>query len=102
VKSSVASALSCCRAAQQGARWLVPWFYRSTHADKGGYFVIDGIAPGNYKLFAWDHVSEGAWLDPEFLKPMQEKGTDITLAEDDNKTVELREIPVASSTSSQP
>lgn len=86
----------------QGPLKRVPWFYRSAHADKGGYFAIGGIAPGNYKLFAWDHVSDGAWLDPEFLKPMQEKGTEVTLAEDDDKTVQLREIPLASSTSSQP
>ena len=32
------------------------------------------LIPTHYKLFSWDEVEEGAWEDPDFLKPFEDKG----------------------------
>jgi len=43
-------------------------FHKEDHTDQYGRFTIKGIAPGRYKLFAWEDVEEGAYQDPEFIK----------------------------------
>jgi hypothetical protein len=42
-----------------------------------GRFTLDGIPPGDYKLFAWAHVEDGAWLDPEFMRVYEDRGTPV-------------------------
>jgi len=42
--------------------------FKTTTADTMGHFSITGIAPGEYKLFAWEQIEESAYQDPEFLK----------------------------------
>jgi hypothetical protein len=44
--------------------------YKSTTTDQNGQFSVRGIAPGDYKLFAWEGIEEGAHQDPEFLPPL--------------------------------
>jgi hypothetical protein len=37
-----------------------PMLYYAASADSMGNFAICGIAPGDYKLFAWDYMPPGA------------------------------------------
>jgi hypothetical protein len=46
-----------------------------------GRFSMDGIPPGKYKLFAWAHVEDGAWLDPEFMRVYDDRGTRVEIDE---------------------
>jgi hypothetical protein len=46
-----------------------------------GRFSLDGIPPGQYKLFAWAHVDDGAWLDPEFMRVYEDRGTRVEIDE---------------------
>jgi hypothetical protein len=41
--------------------------YKTVRTDRSGKFEIQGIAPGEYSVFAWQEVDPGAWLDPKFL-----------------------------------
>lgn len=74
--------------ALRGARLLD----KSTGADQNGRFNLKGIRPGNYKLFAWDDVDSGAWLNPDFLRRFHGEGTEIEVGEGEQKTVGLRQI----------
>jgi hypothetical protein len=67
--------------------------YRSTITEEGGKFKIAGLRPGDYKLFAWEDVEGGAWLDEEFMKSAEDKGQDITLRGDAARGVEIRLKP---------
>jgi Carboxypeptidase regulatory-like domain len=71
--------------------------YKTQTTDQFGHFDIHGIAPGDYKLFSWDEVEEGAWQDPEFLKPFEEKGERVSVKELDQKTVNLTTIAAPAS-----
>jgi len=51
-----------------------PDLYRKVVSDAAGHFRITGIAPGDYTAFAWDDVANGAWQNPEFLKPHEARG----------------------------
>jgi hypothetical protein len=67
--------------------------YKGITTDQYGRFTIKGIAPGGYKLFAWEDVEEGAYQDPDFLKPFEALGTPFTIREGSRESAELRLIP---------
>jgi hypothetical protein len=68
-----------------------------THAamlDQSGVFTVkDAIRPGEYTLYAFEGVPEGAWTDAEFMKEIEGKGVRVKLGEGDVKTVEIPLIP---------
>jgi hypothetical protein len=67
--------------------------YKTVTTDQYRRFEIHGIAPGEYKLFSWEEVESGAWEDPEFLKPYEDKGEKISVEAGDQKTINLSVIP---------
>jgi len=50
-------------------------------ADSAGRFDFQNVAPGNYKLFAWERVDRGAWNDPEFMRTYESRGVPVRLEE---------------------
>lgn len=70
--------------------------YKETTTDQYGHFELRGIPPGDYKLFSWEEVENGAWQDPEFLKPFESKGEEIKLQEGDQKSADLTTIKTKS------
>jgi Carboxypeptidase regulatory-like domain len=67
--------------------------YKSATTDQYGKFILRGVAPGEYKLFAWKEVERNAWEDPDFLQPFESKGVDVTAEENGHVTVALKLIP---------
>ena len=67
--------------------------YHDTKTDQNGLFTMHGIEPGDYKLFAWDDIEPHAYEDPSFLKPFEDRGTDITIKENSHENVQLKVIP---------
>jgi len=63
----------------QVSRRGVATFYRTAVTDEAGHFMVRGIAPGEYKLFAWEKVPPRAWRDPEFIAPFEELGTPVQI-----------------------
>jgi len=76
-------------------------YYRTGTADQNGSYTIKGVVPGDYKAFAWEDVEYGAFMDPEFMKPVESKGEAITVRENDQKTVTLSMIPADSPAASE-
>jgi hypothetical protein len=70
--------------------------YKTQTTDQYGHFDFPGLPPGDYKLFSWEEIEEYAWQDPEFLKPVEDKGEEVALKESDQKTVNLTAIRTAS------
>ena len=66
--------------------------FKVATTDQYGHFELRGVPPGDYKLFSWEEVENGAWQDPEFLKPFEAKGEEIKLQEGDQKTASLTTI----------
>jgi hypothetical protein len=68
-------------------------FHKSATTDASGHFTIRGIAPGSYKLFAWDKVDTNAVIyDPDFLRPYEALGQAIEVRPSDKKVAELKLI----------
>jgi len=68
----------------------IPDRFGSGSSDQRGRFVIRGLAPGNYTLYAWQDLEEGIWRDPDFLKSQENNGTAVKVEEGSRQTVELR------------
>ncbi|HMD17051.1 MAG TPA: carboxypeptidase regulatory-like domain-containing protein [Terriglobales bacterium] len=62
--------------------------------DQHGRFIIRGVAPGSYTLYAWQDLEDGVWRDPDFLKSQEANGTAVKVAEDSHQQVELKLSPV--------
>ncbi|MBI3668020.1 MAG: carboxypeptidase regulatory-like domain-containing protein [Acidobacteria bacterium] len=66
--------------------------FKSTPTDQNGRFTLRGIPPGEYKLFAWEDIERGAYQDPEFLKPFEERGHACQVQAGGAQAVELQLI----------
>lgn len=66
-----------------------PSLYLVTTSDADGRFSLRGIQPGEYKLFAWESVPEGAWQNAEFLAPYESQGRAVSVQPSISTQVEV-------------
>jgi len=67
--------------------------YKIAQTDQNGHFVLIGIAPGDYKLFAWEDIEPYSYFDPDVLKQFEDKGKPVHVVDSTKDTVELTLIP---------
>lgn len=72
-------------------------YYQTTEVDRFGRFVLRGIAPGAYKLFAFDDANEVAYRDPGSFQRYENEGQPIQIDEGDHRTVVLKLIATETS-----
>jgi hypothetical protein len=53
--------------------------YRTARPEDSGRFTLTNVAPGTYKIFAWEGVLSTAWLNAEFLATNEELGSVIVV-----------------------
>ena len=70
-----------------------PDFYMTANADGTGQFTFRDVAPGDYKLFAWEAIEPYAWYDPDVIKRYETQGKAVHVSESSNTTADLRLIP---------
>jgi 5-hydroxyisourate hydrolase-like protein (transthyretin family) len=66
--------------------------YKTAQTDQSGHFVIRGIPPGGYKLFAWEALESNSYYDREVLSVYEAQGKPVRLQESSKETVDLRII----------
>ena len=66
--------------------------YKQVASDASGRFRIQGLAPGNYSLFAFDDIEDGAWLDPDVIRPHETRGTSVRVRDGNDENVQLTVI----------
>jgi hypothetical protein len=67
--------------------------YRNATSDVSGKVHWDGLVPGDYKIFAWEDIENGAWADPEFMRNYDGRGTSVHIDERGRATVTVKVIP---------
>jgi beta-lactamase regulating signal transducer with metallopeptidase domain len=60
---------------------------RSTNTE--GKVELTDLIPGDYKLFAWDEVLTGAWLDADFVRTYENRGKTIRITERNRERSEV-------------
>jgi hypothetical protein len=67
---------------------------RSGFTDEQSKFHLRNVAPGEYKVFAWEDVPVGAPQDAEFRKPFEKQAAAVKMESNGHETVELTAISV--------
>jgi hypothetical protein len=63
-------------------------------SDASGRFVIRGVPPGDYKLFAWESIRPFAYQNAAFLAKHEEQGRIVHIIQGGTVNAELNVIPV--------
>ncbi|MFZ0961250.1 MAG: carboxypeptidase-like regulatory domain-containing protein [Terriglobia bacterium] len=71
--------------------------FKSITTDQNGHFVLQGLPPGDYKVFAWEKIEHGAYTIPEVLAPYESLGESVHITEGARNTVQLDLIPTKDS-----
>jgi hypothetical protein len=66
--------------------------FKRVFADASGHFQIKDVAPGEYKIFAWESDPDGNAQSVEFRKPFEGKGVAITVGPQEKATAQLTVI----------
>jgi beta-lactamase regulating signal transducer with metallopeptidase domain/protocatechuate 3,4-dioxygenase beta subunit len=71
-----------------------PLLYPTARADQNGKFRFQSVAPGSYRIFAWQSVPDGAHSVPDFIDAFMGAGERLELKEGDHKTMTVKRISV--------
>jgi hypothetical protein len=67
--------------------------YRLGVSDQNGKFTMRTIAPGDYKLFAWEDFEPGAHNDPDFVRRYEALAPAVRVTESATFTLEVKVLP---------
>jgi hypothetical protein len=67
--------------------------YREFNTDAAGRFHIEGIPPGEYKVFAWRSLEPRSYFDPAVLLRYEHLGQPVHLGELSRGNVQVRVAP---------
>jgi hypothetical protein len=67
--------------------------YKSTTTDQTGSFTLRTVAPGDYKLFAWESVDDNLWTVPEFLREDEGRGKPVHIGPSSSEKLDVPVIP---------
>lgn len=73
---------------------ITPELIRSTHSDSNGGFELRGVAPGNYKLFAWEKIDMNELLNqPDLLRNYESDALLLSVQENGRFDLQIKPIP---------
>jgi hypothetical protein len=67
--------------------------YRTATTDQTGRFTMRGVAPGDYKLFAWEALENFGYFDPDVMRRSESLGKAVQVVESAKLSVETKIIP---------
>jgi uncharacterized protein (DUF2141 family) len=70
-------------------------FYKRTQADQNGQFTIKNVAPGKYRIYAFEDLDAVEQSDPDYLKPVESRGVKITVDENGHQQTSVNRISTA-------
>ncbi|MGH9674487.1 MAG: carboxypeptidase regulatory-like domain-containing protein, partial [Bryobacteraceae bacterium] len=73
-------------------RAKLEFLYKQITTDQSGAFAIQGVAPGDYTVYAFEEVDRTSWRDPEYLRPHEKKGKTVTIRERSIENAQLKVI----------
>src|SRR5262249_856339 len=67
--------------------------FKTTRTDDSGPYIVQGISPGDYSLYAFEDIESGAYYNPDFLRPIEPSGEGVSLRENAREVRKLKQIP---------
>jgi len=66
--------------------------FKTAVTDQNGRFNIGNIAPGDYKLYAWESIEQNGWFDMDLAKRFEQSARPVHLTESSRQTIDARLI----------
>ena len=63
--------------------------YRTVEADDASRFRFKTVVPGEYRVCGWETVLQYAWMDPDFMRPLENKGAAVSIPEGSPHSVQV-------------
>ena len=60
--------------------------------DRNGGFSIRNLAPGEYKIVAWEEIELGLSQDPGFRSRFESQASSVTLRDGSHESVEVKVV----------
>ena len=73
--------------------WNHDRLFKSATTDQNGQCVMKGVAPGDYKLFAWEGVDTESVRDPAMLRKLDILGEPVSVHEKERSSKQLKLTP---------
>jgi len=67
--------------------------FKSATTDHTGHFLLQGLPPGDYKVFAWEKIEAGAYTSSEFLETYEKLGESVHITGGSRNSAEVDLIP---------
>lgn len=64
--------------------------FKEVTTDQFGEFHFEGIVPGEYKVYAWDHIEAGQYQDAQWMKKFEFKGQPFVAKPGGRETIALK------------
>ena len=77
---------------QEKERRELESFYKTANTDQAGQFSFKNLIPGDYKVFCWEDVPFGSWMDPEFLAAHESRGEAVSVQEGSPQSIQVNLI----------
>lgn len=71
-----------------------PELFKAVRTDQRGRFTIPDIAPGDYKLYAWEAIEPYGWFDLELADRYAAEAVSLSLGESDRRQISTTVIPL--------
>lgn len=65
---------------------------RSMNTDQNGSFHLTSLAPGDYRVYAFEDVEPGLSLEPTFRKSLENRAAEVKLEEKSHESLDLKVI----------
>jgi len=78
-----------------GANANRPELFKFVFSDDEGHYKFKGLAPGEYRLFAWQDVLAGMPQDPEFRKRYEKQSIAVKVVPNGHEKVDATSISVS-------
>jgi hypothetical protein len=69
------------------------YLYRTAFAGQNGQFTFPPLAPGDYKVFAWEELEDNAWFDPEVIARSEQRAHAVRVTEASVASIDVKVIP---------
>jgi hypothetical protein len=66
--------------------------FKQSRSDDKGNFHIQDLAPGNYKVFAWQNADQNLLQVTDFRKPFESKAASVSIAANGHDSIQLKII----------
>ncbi len=62
---------------------------RFSSTNQNGTFSLQQLPPGQYRAYAFEEMNSGQLQNPEVLKQLESRGTEVEVKENDKKQIQL-------------